>query len=122
MTLLVAILGALIVLLGLVGLVRPSRFRSLFTTMDSKTRFVLAIVTRLAIGALLWWLADDLRHPHVMRILAVIAVVAAVGVLVAGRARLDKLIDWWLAKPDGVLRVSALFATVFGAYLTWVAV
>jgi len=122
MTLLVAILGALIVLLGLVGLVQPARFRSLFTTMDSKTRFVLAIVTRLAIGALLWWLADDLRHPHVMRILAVIAVVAAVGVLVAGRARLDKLIDWWLAKPDGVLRVSALFAAVFGAYLTWVAV
>jgi len=122
MTLIVAVLGALIVLLGLVGIVQPARFRSLFTSMDSQARFVLAIVTRLAIGALLWWLADELRHPHVMRVLAVIAVVAAVGVLVMGRARLDKLIDWWLAKPDGVLRVSALFAAVFGAYLTWVAI
>lgn len=122
MTLLVAILGALIALLGLIGLVQPSRFRSLFTTMDSQTRFVIAIVTRLAMGALLWWLADDLRHPHVMRILAVIAVVAAVVVLVVGRGRLDKLIDWWLSKPDGVLRVSALFAAAFGVYLTWVAI
>lgn len=122
MTLIVALLGALIVLLGLVGLAQPARFRSLFTSIESQTRFVIAIVTRLAMGALLWWLADELRHPHVMRILAVIAVVAAVVVLVVGRARLDRLIDWWLSKPDGVLRISALFATAFGAYLTWVAV
>ena len=122
MTLIVALLGALIVLLGLVGLVQPARFRSLFTSIESQTRFVIAIVTRLAMGALLWWLADELRHPHVMRILAVIAVVAAVAVLVVGRARLDRLIDWWLSKPDGVLRISALCATAFGAYLTWVAV
>ena len=122
MTLIVALLGALIVLLGLVGLVQPARFRSLFTSIESQTRFVIAIVTRLAMGALLWWLADELRHPHVMRILAVIAVVAAVAVLVVGRARLDRLIDWWLSKPDGVLRISALFAAAFGAYLTWAAV
>ncbi len=121
MTLIVALLGALIVLLGLVGLVQPARFRSVFATMDGQTRFVLAIVIRLAVGALLWWLADELRHPHVMRVLAVIAVVAAVGVVIIGRERLDKLIDWWLSKSDGLLRVSALFAAVFGAYLTWVA-
>ena len=110
------------VLLGLVGLVQPNRFRTMFTTMDSQTRFILAIVIRLAMGALLWWLADELRHPHVMRILAVIAVVAAVGVLVMGRNRLDKLIGWWLGKPDGVLRVSALFAAAFGGYFVFVAI
>jgi len=122
MTIIIALLGALMVLLGLVGLVQPNRFRTMFTTMDSQTRFILAIVIRLAMGALLWWLADELRHPHVMRILAVIAVVAAVGVLVMGRNRLDKLIGWWLGKPDGVLRVSALFAAAFGGYLVFVAI
>ena len=122
MTIIIALLGALMVLLGLVGLVQPNRFRSMFTTMDSQTRFILAIVVRLAMGALLWWLADELRHPHVMRILAVIAVVAAAGVLVMGRNRLDKLIGWWLGKPDGVLRVSALFAGAFGGYLVFVAI
>jgi hypothetical protein len=122
MTIIVALLGALAVLFGLIGLVQPNRFRAMFTTMDSQTRFILAIVIRLAMGALLWWLADELRHPHVMRILAVIAVVAAVGVLVMGRNRLDKLIGWWLRKPDGVLRISALFAAAFGSYLVFVAV
>lgn len=122
MTIIVAVLGALVVVLGVIGLVQPDRFRSMFKTMDSKTRFALAVVIRLGMGGLLWWLADELRHPHIMRILAVIAVVAAVGVLIMGRTRLDKLIDWWLSRPDSVLRVSALFAAVFGAYLVYVAI
>lgn len=122
MTIVVAALGALAVVLGLVGLIQPDRFRSMFKTMDSKTRFALAVVIRLAMGGLLWWLADELRHPHVMRILAIIAVVAAVGVLIMGRVRLDRMIEWWLSRPDGVLRVSALFAAVFGAYLVYVAI
>ncbi len=94
----------------------------MFTTMDGHTRFILAIVIRLAMGALLWWLADELRHPQVMRIIAVIAVVAAVGILVMGRKRLDSLVDWWLGKSDSVLRVSALFAATFGGYLVFVAI
>ena len=120
MTVLVALLGALAVLLGLVGLVQPNRFRVMFTAMDSQTRFVLAIGIRLAMAGLLWWLADELRHPHVMRVLAVIALIAAVALPIMGRERLDKLIGWWLSRPDSVLRISALFAAGFGAYLVYV--
>ncbi len=122
MTILVALLGALILMLGLVGLVQPDRFRSLFGAMDSQNRFVMAIAIRLAMGGLLWWLAEELRHPHVMRILAGIAVFAAVALLILGRTRLDRLVDWWLSRPDGLLRVSALFAAAFGAYLVYAAI
>ena len=114
-------LGALIVVLGALGLIQPDRFRAMFSTMDSRSRFVFAIVTRLAIGAFLWFAADELRFPVVMRVLAVIAVMAAVGILVMGRKRLDRLVDWWLSKPDSVLRVSAVFAATFGAFLVYVA-
>ena len=114
-------LGALIVVLGALGLVQPDRFRAMFSTMDSRSRFVFAIVIRLAIGAFLWFAADELRFPAVMRVLAVIAVMAAVGILVMGRKRLDRLVDWWLSKPDSVLRVSAVFAATFGAFLVYVA-
>ncbi len=121
MTILITLLGAIAVLLGLVGLAQPERFRSMFTAMDSQLRFRLAIVIRLGIGVLFWWLAEELRHPHVMRVLAVIAVLAAVMVLVMGRERLDRMIAWWLSRPDGLLRVSALFVATFGAYLVYVA-
>ena len=121
MTIIVAVLGSLIVLLGLVGLVQPNRFRAMFTAMDSQVRFILAIGIRLAMGALLWWLADELRHPQVIRVLAVIALIAAAVPPIMGRARLDKFIEWWLLRPDSLLRVSALFAAGFGAYLVYVA-
>ena len=121
MTLIVAGIGALIVLLGLVGLLQPDRFRVMFDVMHSRTRFWLAIGIRLGLGGLLWWLAEELRHPQVMRVLAGIAVVAAIALFLMGRRRLDALVDWWLALPDSLLRVSALFAAVFGAYLTWAA-
>ena len=122
MTLLVAAFGALFVVIGLVGLAQPDRFRSLFAGMDSQLRFILAIAIRVVMGALLWWLADDLRHPQVMRILAAIAIFAAVGLLLMGQGRLNKLVEWWLSRSDGLLRFSALFAAVFGAYLVYVAV
>jgi len=122
MTLLVAAFGAPIFLLGIVGLLQPDRFRSYLGGMDSQLRFVLAIAIRVFMGALLWWLAEDLRHTPVMRVLAAIAIFAAVGILIMGRERLDKLVNWWLSLSDGLLRVSALFAALFGAYLVYVAV
>ena len=121
MTVIVAVFGALVALLGLVGLVQPDRFRSMFSAMDSQTRFIIAIALRLALGGVLWWLADELRHPHVMRVLAAIAIFAAVMLLIMGRERLDGLIGWWLSRSDGLLRLSALFAAVFGGYLVYVA-
>ena len=121
MTVIVAVFGALITLLGLVGLLQPERFRSMFTAMDSQTRFILAIALRLAMGGVLWWLADELRHPQVMRVLAAIAIFAAVMLLIMGRERLDRLIGWWLSRSDGLLRLSALFAAAFGVFLVYVA-
>jgi len=120
-TIIVSGLGVLIVVLGLVGLIQPDRFRGLFSVMNSRSRFALAIGTRLAMAGLLWWLADELRHPNVIRVLAVIALIAAIVLPIMGRARLDRLIDWWLSRSDGLLRVSALFAAGFGAFLVYVA-
>ena len=122
MTSVVAVLGALIVVLGLVGLFQPARFRAMFDMMDSPTRFRFAVGIRLAMAALLWWLADELRHPQVMRVLAVIALFAAFVILVMGRERIDRLVNWWLGLNDGLLRVSCTFAAAFGAYLIYVAI
>ena len=122
MTWLVAALGALIVVVGLVGLVQPDRFRAMFRALHSSARFWLAVGIRLFFGALLWWLAEDLRHPQVMRVIAVIAVAAAVAILLMGRTRLNRLVDWWLGLDDGLLRLSAAFAAAFGAFLVYVAI
>lgn len=122
MTLIVAAFGAMITVMCLVGLAQPERFRAFFDIMTGRKRFVLAVGIRLLMGVLLWWLADELRHPHVMRILAVIALAAAVAILGMGQKRLDRMVSWWLGLGDGLLRVSLTFASAFGAYLVYVAI
>jgi len=117
----VAVIGVLVILLGSVGLIAPARFRRAFKAMTSQSRFIAAIVLRLGFGVLLWFAADQLRFPDVMRILAVIAFAAAVGVLILGRRRLDGLVTWWLMRSDALLRLSAALAGLFGAFLVYVA-
>lgn len=122
MKLIVAGSGVLIVLIGLFGLVSPGRFRMLFKRMTSHARFLAAIILRLGLGALLWIVADALRFPQLIRILAAISIIAAIGILIMGRERLDRLVDWWLARSDGLLRLSTFFAAAFGGFLIYVAV
>lgn len=121
MRIIVAGIGLFGVLIGLLGLLAPDRFRGLFKLMTSQTRFLAAIIVRLVIGVFFWIAADELRLPQVMRIIAAISIFAAVGILFMGRDRLDGLIGWWLSGSDGLLRLSALFASAFGGFLIYVA-
>ena len=121
MRIIVAGIGVFGVLIGMLGLLAPDRFRSLFNLMTSQTRFLAAIIVRLVIGVLFWIVADELRLPQVMRIIAAISIFAAVGILIMGRERLDRLVEWWLSRPGGLLRFSALFAAAFGGFLIYVA-
>ena len=81
MKLVVAGVGILAVLIGLLGLAAPIRFRAVFQGTTSQARFVAAITVRLGLGAFLWIAADELRFPYVMRIIAAISLFAAVAIL-----------------------------------------
>ena len=118
----VAALGVVIALLGLFGLVAPERLRTAFRGSASENRFRTEVALRLALGIILWIAADELRFPLVMRALAVFSIAAALGVLMMGRARLDRLVEWWLVRPDGLFRLSFFLVVVFGAFLIYVTV
>jgi len=120
MTLLIAIIGALIAFIGALGILSPGKFRELLQHWPSRGRFWFAVLVRLLIGALFLWLADELRYPMAMKILGGISIVAAVGILLMGRESLDRLVNWWLGRGDGLLRLSTLFAMLFGVFLVHV--
>jgi hypothetical protein len=117
MTLLITLFGALIAAAGVVGVFSPGLFRRLLNSMPLRGRYVAAVVVRLVLGLLFLWLADELRYPVVMRILGGLSIAAAIGILLMGREWLDRMIDWWMARGDGVLRIGMLFAMLFGAFL-----
>ena len=117
MTLLITLFGALIAAFGVAGIMSPDHIRRLLTSMPTHGRFITAVLVRLVFGALFLWLADDLRYPLVMRILGGLSIAAAFGILLMGRERLDRLVDWWMALNDTVLRLGMVFAFFFGAFL-----
>lgn len=119
MTLLIASFGALIAVAGLVGFFSPGQFRRLLRSLAGRGRFIAAILIRLVFGLLLLWLADELRYPVAMQILGGVSIAAAIGILIMGQRRLDRLVDWWMARGDAVLRLGMLGALLFGTFLVY---
>jgi hypothetical protein len=117
MSILIAICGALIAVIGALGMLSPDKFRGLLTLWPSRGRFWFAVLIRLALGVLFLWLAEDLRYPLVMKIIGGISILAAFGILIMGRQSLDRLVAWWLGRGDGLLRLGTLFAMLFGVFL-----
>lgn len=118
----VAIVGGLIVVVGLTGVISPAAFRGLLSKMSGQTTWIAAVIMRLVIGTLLLMAADLLRFPTVMTVLGWISIVAAVVVLLMGPERLERLVAWWLMRSDALMRVGTVGAAVFGAFLVYVAV
>ena len=116
----IVIFGALICLAGLVILIAPEKFKSVMNNWTGQPRFLLAVIVRVVIGAILLAEAANLKFPFAMKIIGGISIVAAIGILLIGQDRLDRFIAFWMRKSDNWFRVSSVFAMAFGAFLIYV--
>ncbi len=123
MTLLVALIGALIALLGATGLVRPSMLVGMLDSVWRTRRgFYGVVALRLCFGVILVVAAPECRYPTAGRVLGVISIVAAMLVPVLGLERVRALVDWWAARPPLLIRCWACAAIAFGGFLFHAAV
>ena len=118
MAIVVSILGALIALIGVVGITQPQRLISLVEHWNGPSQFTFAVVIRVVLGVVLLVAAPECRLPTVVRVIGWITIVAALSILIIGRARLDSFIAWWLGRP-GLLRLSAILSIAFGVLLIY---
>lgn len=119
MSVVVSILGVLAVMIGLLGLANPRFILGLVEYYRGPTRFRLAVGVRLVLGVLLLTVASSCRLPVLVQGVGVLSIVAATVILIAGQERFDTFIEWWLKHPPAFLRISALFALVFGILLVY---
>ncbi len=123
MTLLVALIGALIALLGATGLVRPSTLLGMLDSVWRTRRGLYGVVAvRLCFGVILVVAAPECRYPTAVRVLGVISIVAAMLVPVLGLERVRALVDWWAARPPLLIRSWACAAIALGGFLIHAAV
>jgi hypothetical protein len=125
MTTVVAVVGVLAMLSGLIGVISPDTMKRLGVRFRSPAGIYSAIGIRLIVGGLLIWAGAACRPetPWVgwtVRGIGVLAVTVALVLLLVGRARFEALADWSLNRP-AILRFTSLVALLVGLFLTYAA-
>ncbi len=113
------LLGVFTLLMGVWGVLVPSRLADFVTRFASKGGLWVSAAIRLAFGLALWFAAPASRAPLLLQVLAVVALLAAVVLPFMGVERFKRLIDWWTGLSPTAMRFNSLIAVAFGAAILW---
>ncbi len=116
---LVVAFAGLIIVLTSWGMMWPQRLAQLLRTLPDRYFMMSAVGSRVVLAVILWLAAPVARHPLVFKLLAIVALLAAGGLLLAGRERATPLIEWWAHLPVAIQRLWVSLGLLFGGYLLW---
>lgn len=124
MAAIVAIIGGIVLLLGMVGVVSPATMKSIGNYFRTPGSLYVAVSIRVVIGALLIVAGPHCRPdtPWVgltVRIIGGLVVVAAVTLLFLGSGRFLAMLDWGLSRPPMALRLWAVVAVAMGGFFLY---
>ena len=119
MNILVAAFALMIFSVSTWGVINPHGLVGTIRAMMGPGFMFIAVGTRVALAILLWFAADSARHPAVFKVLAIIAIVAAVIIIAVGESRILKFVEWWAQSGIIIQRCALLLGVLFGAYLFW---
>ena len=108
------LIAALMLLLGLTGVLWPEGLMPLAIASFSPRGLYVVAAVRVILGALLFWAARATRTPNTIRVIALILLIAgiATALIPADRAQLMK--DWWTARGPDTFRIVACFPLIAG--------
>jgi len=113
------LLAVFVLLMGVWGVLAPSRITDLVIRFGSKGGLWVAAGIRLVLGLALWFAAPVSRAPLLLQVLGVIALVAAFVLPLMGVDRFKALINWWTKLSPTAMRFNCLFAVAFGGVILW---
>lgn len=117
--LIVAALGALIGIAGLIGVATPAGLLRLMSRFVTQPRLYVIAAARLAIGVVLLLAAPQCRLTILVQITGVVAIVSGIATALIGEARVRRTLGWFTALPPAVIRLFCAGAIVFGAALVY---
>ena len=111
--------GALIFFMGAWGLLGPRSIVRFIESWSSQGGLWLAVLMRLAFGAVLWFSAPLSRTPELFEGLGSLVVLSGVVLPLFGYTRFHGFIEWWAKLPIALLRLWCLVAVAFGVFVIW---
>jgi hypothetical protein len=119
MSIILAIFSVILIAISLYGVVLPLKLTALVRGFMARTGVWGAAAVRLFLAVLLWFSAPVSHTPTTFRVLALLALVAAVVLPIVGSVRLQKLIDRVASWPQIAIRLGCVIGVAFGAFLLW---
>lgn len=115
----VVLCGALIVAIGAWGFARPTALLDLASRLKAPGMLWGVAALRLTIGIVLVISASGTRWPVFIESLGWIALVSGVITPFFGGERLGRMIDWWTARPPGLIRAWCVLALALGGAIVF---
>jgi hypothetical protein len=116
----VAIIGAVIAGVGVVGVLAPALLLDLGRSLLSSNGLYGVAAIRVAFGVLLLLVASLSRMPRTLRVIGVIIILNGLVTPFFGVERSEDLLNWFSMRGPAFVRVMALLAIAFGAFVVYV--
>ncbi len=114
----VLVFGLTIALLCVYGVFSPQRLmQNVMTIWNRRDGMVMAVLVRLLLGLNLLFAAAGSRYPTALLVLGALTIFAAAVLLLLGRQRVDRLIDWAGSLSSLWLRLWLLLGLGFAVFL-----
>jgi len=117
MKVVIALVGLLMVIAGLVGIVSPATILDLTRPLLTPTALGIIAAVRVGIGLVLLGAAGKSRSPAALRVLGVFVVLAGVATPLVGVERSREAVEWWSGQGALVMRLTMGAAVALGAFL-----
>ena len=119
MSVVVVIFGLFMLGISIAILAAPERLKRMLRVFLDKQGFGLAVGIRIVVGILFLMAASDTRAPSFITAMGILFLLAGVAIPFIGSARIERLANGWMERPDWVLRVWAVAAGGLGAVFVW---
>lgn len=114
------VFGALIAILGLMGVVQPSRLLVAVERIwrSAWGRYAVASL-RVALGVVLLVAAQEARFATALGVIGVLAIIGGLAIPLIGREGALHFIEWWHRQHDTFVRAWSVAAVTVGAFVVY---
>jgi hypothetical protein len=115
----VVLVGIAIACLGMIGVVAPSLLLDLGKSLLTESGLYAVAVVRVGFGLLLFFGARHSRLPRALRVIGVVIIIAGLATPLFGVERSAAAFDSFSSHGPAFVRVVAMFAIAFGAFVVY---
>ena len=112
-------LGAVIAVIGLIGLATPSMLLEFGRSLQTPAALYVVAAVRVAFGALLLWVASTSRLPTLLRVVGAIIVVVGLLTPFIGVERTQAMLTAWSSLGPVFMRTAPGLAVLFGLFIIY---